>query len=308
MELPWYFFTFFTTIFVLIVVAGLQYIKRKRIILPSLFYMRKDYLHKVIPALQKMIKFPSNELYIDFSQVEGITKGSYMVLLAQAEKAIKIGKIIYVFKKLPKSQEVLKILGYKGKIFHKDIDLTKGDAFTNNTVDTQMVDELVSDLKRIGINEYYQIFYDFLVELIGNATEHGIQHNKISWWLLKYRVPEQKAFKYVFVDMGVGIIRSYKESKSLGINRFRSSKWIVNNAFDGKLGSSTGQGNRGRGLPFIRSCVEKGFISDFILITNNVSLQCLDGKIVENSNPDFVGTYLSWTINKENFIRWKNSK
>ncbi|EKN09448.1 hypothetical protein HMPREF1076_04477 [Parabacteroides goldsteinii CL02T12C30] len=276
--------------------------------LPPLFYMRRDYLHKVIPTLRKLIKYPSNEVYIDFSEVEEITRGSYMVLLAQAEKAMKMGKVIYVFKRLPKSQDVLKILGYKDKIFHKDIDLTKGNALTNNTVDTQMVDELVSELKRIGINEYYQVFYDFLVELIGNATEHGIQHNKISWWLLKYRIPEQKAFKYVFVDMGVGIIRSYKESKSLGINRFRSSKWIVNNAFDGKLGSSTGQDNRGRGLPFIRSCVEKGFISDFILITNNVSLQCLDGKIVENSNPDFVGTYLSWTINKENFIRWKNSK
>lgn len=308
MILPSYIFVFFIFIFIVIVLIGQGYIKRKRIILPALFYMRKDHLNKVIPALRKLINYPSREVYIDFSQVEEITRGSYMVLLAQAEKAIKIGKDIYVFKRLPKSKSVLNILGYKGNIIHKDIDLTKGNALTNNTVDTQMVDDIVSELKRIGINEYYQVFYDFLVELIGNATEHGIQHNKISWWLLKYRVPEQKAFKYVFVDMGVGIIRSYRESKSLGINHFRSSKWIIKNALEGKLGSSTGQDNRGRGLPFIRRCVEKGFISDIILITNNVSLQCLDGKIIENSNPDFVGTYLSWTISKENFIRWKNSK
>lgn len=284
------------------------YNKKKNIVLPRNFYMRKGYLKETIRSLRKLVRYPSDEIYIDFSEIEGITKGSYMVLLAQAEKAFQIGKQILVYKRFPKSREVLDILGDQKSYIHKNINLTNTRAMTNTKVDTRLVDEIVTELKRIGIGDYYQAFYDFLVELIGNATEHGIQHNNINWWLLRYRVPEQKLIKYVFVDMGVGIIRSYKDSGLLKLRCFKTSKWIINNALEGKLGSSTGEYNRGRGLPLIMHCVEKGFVSDFVLITNNVSLQYINGKIEIDRNPDFVGTYLSWTINKENYIKWKNSR
>ena len=253
--------------FSLFFVVKSYYEKRKHISLPKKFYMRKGYLKQVINTLNKIVKYPSDDVYLDFSHIEEITKGSYMVLLAQAEKAISTA-----------------------------------------TVDTKVVSDILTELRRIGINEDYRIFYDFLVELIGNAAEHGIQNKNINWWLLYYRVPEQKSFKFVFVDMGVGIIGSYKRSKLQRFIKLKQSSWIIQQAFNGQLGSSTGQSNRGRGLPFIKHCVEKGFISNFILITNNVSLHHENGELQVSSNPNFVGTYLSWTVSKENFISWKNSK
>lgn len=282
--------------------------KKKHIHLPKYFYMRKGYLKQVINTLNKIVRYPSFEIYLDFSPIEEITKGSYMVLLAQAEKALSSGKQILIHNDFPKSKKVLDVLSEQKKYVHKNINLTATNAISTDTVDTVVVSDILSDLRRIGINEDYQIFYDFLVELIGNAAEHGIQNKKINWWLLHYRVPEQKSFQFVFVDMGVGIINSYKRSKLRHRIILRRSSWIIRQAFDGKLGSSTGQSNRGRGLPLIKHCVEKGFISNFMLITNNVSLHYANKELQISRNPNFVGTYLSWTVSKENFISWKNSK
>lgn len=294
--------------FSLFFVVKSYYEKRKHISLPKKFYMRKGYLKQVINTLNKIVKYPSDDVYLDFSHIEEITKGSYMVLLAQAEKALTSGKLILIHNKFPKSKKVLEILSEQKNYIHKNINLTAIDAISTATVDTKVVSDILTELRRIGINEDYRIFYDFLVELIGNAAEHGIQNKNINWWLLYYRVPELKSFKFVFVDMGVGIIGSYKRSKLQRFIKLKQSSWIIQQAFNGQLGSSTGQSNRGRGLPFIKHCVEKGFISNFILITNNVSLHHENGELQVSSNPNFVGTYLSWTVSKENFISWKNSK
>ena len=76
-------------------------------------------------------------------------------------------------------------------------------------------------------------------------------------------------------------------------------------ALEGKLGSSTKQPNRGRGLPQLRHMVEKKWISDFVLITNRVSLRYINDNFVIKQHPNFVGTYYYWTINKENYTVWK---
>ena len=76
-------------------------------------------------------------------------------------------------------------------------------------------------------------------------------------------------------------------------------------ALEGKLGSSTKQPNRGRGLPQLRHMVEKKWISDFVLITNRVSLRYINDSFVIKQHPNFVGTYYYWTINKENYTVWK---
>lgn len=55
----------------------------------------------------------------------------------------------------------------------------------------------------------------------------------------------------------------------------------------------------------IGQMVENNYISDFVLTTNKVTLRLINDKYVLEKHKDFVGTYYSWTVNKENFSRWR---
>lgn len=275
---------------------------------PKYFYMREGHLDKTIPALQKIVKSPFNIVRIDFSEVEDTTRGAYMVFLAQVEKAI-IKKKSIRWHGWPQSKQVLNIIVGQKNYKHKNVQITSDmmpNADSFRRLEPDFIDEVVNELKRLGLTIYYSPFYDFLTELMGNATEHGIQHKNINWWMLRYRDPSKRCMRYVFVDMGLGIIKSYKESGLLRKYFFKDKKQIPLDIFYGRLGSSTMKEGRGRGLPQIREVIEKGFVSDFVLITNNVSLRYVDNEFVVSKNPNFVGTYYSWTISKENYIKWKS--
>ena len=115
-----------------------------------------------------------------------------------------------------------------------------------------------------------------------------------------------RSIKFVFVDMGIGIVDSYRKAGLPREHQKKSDDEILLLALNGVLGSSTKEPNRGRGLPQIRDMVEKNYISDFVLITNTVSLRYENGRFEQMSHQNFVGTYYSWTISKENFNLWQN--
>lgn len=275
---------------------------------PEKFLMDIDCLNKVIPALRKIVTKPTDEVTLDFSNVSDISEGAYMAMLAQVEKAASHNKKVFLKASTIKTLKVWQILTKDKSYKHKNVEISNdvlGAEFANKLY-TDEVDELVEELKKLGFTSYYQPFYDFLVELIGNSVEHGIQHKNINWWLWRERDSRKKCFRYVFVDMGVGIINSYKESQILPFMSFLNKQKLLLDAFDGRLGSTTGMPGRGRGLPQIKDIVEKGLLSDFVLITNNVSLQYKENKFITSNNPNFVGMYCSWTISKSNFTVWKN--
>lgn len=236
------------------------------------------------------------------------------MLLAQSEKAIdKIGEEVYI--KLPRNKEARNIVNGKWEDRHvhhasyKKMDLStlKEDAFCRQyRIDPTVAIQAVEELKKIDIHKPFRPLYDFLVELIGNATEHGIRGMSLSWWFLYYK--EKNSYRFVFVDMGKGIVGSYASAEATReITRDKSHQEILLEALEGKLGSSTGKENRGRGLPFIMQCVKKEFISDFVLMTNSVYSRYENGVMRTRSIPEFEGTYLSWKVNQSNYIQWKNT-
>ena len=117
---------------------------------------------------------------------------------------------------------------------------------------------------------------------------------------------KSRTVKFVFVDMGKGIVDSYRKAGLPAEYKRKPDDEILLLALNGVLGSSTKEPNRGRGLPQIRDMVENSLISDFVLITNTVSLRYNNGQFKKTAHQNFVGTYYSWTINKENFILWQN--
>lgn len=264
--------------------------------------------------LKRILKANDNHVVLDVSKTISISEGGFLTLKAQVEKAAHATSKRFIISK-PKSKKVLEFLkaqfmsqGDTQKVeFHVSMAENK-DVSMNTLTDPAIIDRIVLGLKKIGIKEYFDPFYDFLVELIGNATEHGIKNRNLNWWLIHYRDNQNKSLRYVFVDMGTGIAGSHRKAGLPFSFWLSTDKRIISAALKGELGSSTKQENRGNGLPFIKEIVEKGYLSDFLLVSNRVKVCSIDGKLVYSQNANFVGTYYSWSISKENVNIWMNSK
>lgn len=302
-------------LFVIIVCIGLYYMYRyfnyTRLKLPKNFLMKMEDLEYVIPIFRSLVKRPTKEIILDFSQVKDIDEGAFLALMAQAQKAedLKSEKDIKIEVATIKSNKVWTFLSKNRNYKHKHLDLSKNNlkAESDNQVSPDDIDDFVLELYNLGFVTYYEPFYDFLIELIGNAVEHGILQKNINWWLWRERDMKDKCYRYVFVDMGIGILRSYEKAKIVPWYFFRDKCSFLIEALNGQWGSTTRDPGRGRGLPQIKEYVEKEYVSDFVLITNCVSLQYKNGKFITKKVPDFVGTYCSWSISKKNYNAWKSS-
>jgi len=282
----------------------------KIIKIPITFELKNNSLKNSISTLIKLVIPNRDSLAIDFSRLEITSKGDLMVLIAQLEKSIitKHNKI-YRRGKLPTGKKVKELLLSSMDLVHvnKDITVNKLDESEKaKLLNLNIVDSIVSGLKKIGIKEYFIPFNEFLIELIANAVEHGIENKNINWWLTHEIDQKNKEIKYTFVDMGLGIINSHKKAGLPIKYFFLQNKFVILHALYAKLGSSTKETNRGRGLPQLRLMIEKGFFSNFVLISNNVSLHFRNNQFMSSNNRNFVGTYYSWTIDKKCFEQWRN--
>lgn len=61
-------------------------------------------------------------------------------------------------------------------------------------------------------------------------------------------------------------------------------------------------------MPQLFEMIQNDYISNVVLITNKVSLYFLNGDITVGKNCNFAGTYYSWTVNYDNYQKWKQSK
>ena len=283
----------------------------KELYLPSCFTLAQGrHTAMVIRFLRKLMSGRNKNIHLNFSKVEEMTVGDFIVLAAQAEKA-----------KLNRKNECYKTKHLTRK---KDIDaaITRGLSFHHNQVAPfwsvdlvgekaekvvgAVVEKILMSLKKIGIRDDFGLFGFFLNELMTNAVEHGIRNGRINWWLTYEVDNKTNTITYTFVDMGLGIISSHKKAGLPFKYRFLPNKRIPIDAFKKKLPSSTKQTNRGKGLPQILSFLENDYFSNFVLITNSVALSFEDKKFITKKVPDFIGTYYTWTINKENYKKWKN--
>lgn len=277
-----------------------------KLVFPDIFIISFHNCETQVKALMKMLKVSKHTkiVRVDFTNVQKLDEATYMLFLAQVEKLNKMGKEVFLYgilKTGPKN-----IIIKKKKYLHKNIDLEdeKIDVRVYSSVEAGVIDGVVYDfLKTIKASDYYSPLYDFLIELVGNATEHGIKSHKINWWLHYEENKKNNSVTYTFVDMGSGIIESYRNSNFL--NRFRRSKKIIKDALAGKLGSTTKKKGRGRGLPQISSMVKDDLIYDFVLITNKVSLYYKNNIWHIKKIPNFKGTYYSWTVSEENYKIWQ---
>ncbi len=295
-----------------VIIGVIRYINKKEevILLPSRISMSQDDFPEFVKSLRHIINNRFQRILLDFSQVTDLDYESYVVLVAQAEKAFYKGKKIMLHRILDSQRARSIILGKnkKYKVYHQNTPFPSLNS-ENYLKDAQITPEITwrieNELRKIGIRDYYE-FNTMVSELVGNAIEHGIRHRNINWWMYHSIDYKSRTVKFVFVDMGKGIVDSYRKAGLPAEYKRKPDDEILLLALNGVLGSSTKEPNRGRGLPQIRDMVENSLISDFVLITNTVSLRYNNGQFKKTAHQNFVGTYYSWTINKENFILWQN--
>jgi hypothetical protein len=283
----------------------------KIIKVPKYFLLKDKHIQNSISFLRKLVTSRSEIIAIDFSQMINSSKGDIMVFIAQIEKSgIEFGKLFIRKGKLPNSRIMKKLLLFSDKMVHENKPLPPNltDAEKASLINPRLIDDIVKDLRKIGIREYFIPFNIFLTEIIGNAVEHGIENRKINWWLTQDINRENQSISYTFVDMGNGIIDTHKKAKLPFKYWFLGDNKIVLDALYGRLGSSTKQPNRGKGLPQLRTLIESEIVSNLIIITNKVSLRYENSSFMSGKNPNFVGTYYSWTINPYNYEKWMTSQ
>ncbi len=298
----------------LVVVIGILIIrlynkKEKVVFLPSKVSMNQEDFPHFVKSLRSVINNRFRRILLDFSQVTSLDYESYVVMVAQVEKAFYKNKNVAIYR-IPNNKKVRDIIFGKNrnhKVYHQTNPFPplNSDYYLKDAqITPQITVRIENELKKIGVKNYYE-FNTMVSELVGNAIEHGIRDRNINWWMYHYMDYKTRTIRFVFVDMGKGIIDSYRKAGlSKQYQRMRDDE-ILLLALKGVLGSSTKEPNRGRGLPQIRDMVEKSFISDFVLITNSVSLRYQNGMFEQNQHQNFVGTYYSWTISKENFHLWQ---
>lgn len=288
-----------------------------RIKLPESFVFKGNDLRESVSVLVDFSKFWGNKLLIDFTDVKKIGKGDLMVLMAQIEKNVfNKKKQIRFVGKMP---QIVKSL-FKEKAHHLNITRENFNKYEvaekTNKVNPVIISNIANEMERIGIKKnsadgygFYERIEAFLSEIVGNAVEHGIKQRNINYWLCSER--NKNFIKITFVDMGIGIARSHKKARLLLKYRLQGKlgehKIILDSLYK-RLPSSTKLEGRGRGLPEIREIIEKEWVSEFSLISNQTALEFKDNQFKASSIKNFKGTYYSWTISKYNFEKWKSTK
>ncbi len=141
--------------------------------------------------------------------------------------------------------------------------------------------------------------FQTLVEVMTNTHNHagdkkpGMREEK--WFVSVYCIEGLAYFN--FVDLGIGILKSAQAINFL--KRFGSSLFafgrisLLKEAFNGTIGSVTGNPGRGLGLPRMKWDAENDKLSDLQVLTSNVigSVADLDFKSI---HPSLHGTLFRW--------------
>ncbi len=203
---------------------------------------------------------------------------------------------------------------FKGKKYKKnhesEIMLFEQGKNTLSQQENAKLGEKIKWIRKHLTNEekHFNPLKTIILEICGNSIEHNDEDNKK--WYFGVKFQDDKVI-CTATDIGYGILNTLKRDLKSGFIDFLGSRneiEFLQGAFIQKYGSQTREQNRNKGLPAIKKAYEKGYISNLLVITNNVILHFDDQKksIIFKNNKQFTGTFYQWEINKNSFST-KNS-
>lgn len=269
------------------------------------------------------------KVLIKMKEVERINYCAIGVLLSILLQFKKRG--ISIMGDLPKSEKVRKKLKNSG--FFKELSNTTdqkhkrtfqvGNEEGHQTIGYKRVQSKIAG--RIVEEASYTAFlstepckgvYRVLIELMQNTTNHADpkQEGGKHWWLSVNHNSKEEKVVFVFLDYGVGILESLKKKsfteqfyESIG-KLFRenlSNHERLQKILNGDLfATSTNQSFRGKGLPGIKEALDRNYISNLHVITNNV-FGCVDEQKFIELPKSFSGTLVYWELSSLNSLSYR---
>lgn len=182
------------------------------------------------------------------------------------------------------------------------------EAGTDQTKNHVVGSEIRKAMKYLtGKASPYRPAYSVIQEICCNSVEHANKETINKNWLISVFYENNKIV-FTMVDIGKGILGTLKKKMSQKFRdfvKFKDEVDMLYGAFTKQYQSATWDINRNKGLPKIQDYHESGFISNLKVVTNNVVLN-FDGIGSHVIRANFKGTFYTWTISKENIIKWNN--
>lgn len=303
---------------------GYQLVKyNKTLIAPENFCIKEN-PEKVIEFINRMNELLNKRksCYIDLSTVTQLSPDAVVVLLS----------ILGQFKRrcvpfngnFPNNPEVKKQLiklGFLENLYDKP-GIIRYDTSTRDVIRKhgkvplgKMAKDLILQSTKNIWNEpkRCQGVYRILMELMQNTHSHAIigKEGVENWWISKNYDVNSNTECFSFVDYGVGVFNSLEQKKPGmkffgALDRIRrsiteaSNNKILQLILDGELHkTSTGHYYRGKGLPGIKTAMERNQISNLYIITNDVYANIAKKQFISLHN-SFSGTFIYWELNNNN--------
>lgn len=152
-----------------------------------------------------------------------------------------------------------------------------------------------------------------LLELMLNTNNHASprQQGEKHWWLFVNQLPDENRAAFAFIDHGVGIPHSLTHKKRGGrfaLFREQFVAWLVGKSnldimrqvLSGDFHRQVaGQEFRGKGLPGIVQACQRGWLSNLVIISNDVYVDVGRNEF-RSLRPPFEGTLVCWELRTDN--------
>jgi anti-anti-sigma regulatory factor len=284
--------------------------KSEKLFLPSIFSLREN-THETINFINnlKILEDTSKRIYLNMSKVKIISNGTIALLLSVVNDFGGKGKKIFGCK--PKDPEARKTLELSGFFSYMSGRLEYNSDTNSNTiieqgekcVEPQKTSVIVrSAMKTIlGKEARNKKLQGLFIELMANSVNHGFPNNENKKWIISAsHFKKENYVSFSFIDNGVGILETLQ--RKIGerlLNIFKGKKDLLLSAFHGEIGSRTGLSFRGKGLPFILDKLNRNYISNLFILTNNVVLDYKTDKFYK-IKPPYSGTFYYFEISLDN--------
>lgn len=296
----------------------------KTVSAPSRFCIKEN-PNDVVRFINKLnVNFEKRvSTFVDLSRVTDISHDAIVVLLS----------IMYQFKKyrikfngnFPENQTCRMILsqsGFLSNLYEKQAVKYDTNTKTRNVIrkhGKEALGEVAEELIRICSQNIWsascrcQGVYRILIELMQNthAHAHAEKPGTENWWLSVNYDPQNNKACFSFVDYGIGVFTSLERKKAsekfYGIlSEIKkaiidpSNANVLERILDGELHrTATGQSYRGKGLPGIKTALNRNQISNLYIITNDAYANVCENKYIKLSHA-FDGTFIYWELTESN--------
>lgn len=301
-----------------------QPIKYSRTVLAPEHFCIKENPERVIEFINKLNEHLTRgkSCYIDLSAVKQLSPDAVVVLLSILSQ-FKRRRVLFNGN-FPNDQEVKRQLiglGFLENLYDAP-GIIRYDTSTRDVIRKHgkvPLGKLAKDLILQSTKNIWkepkrcQGVYRILMELMQNTHSHAIigQEGVENWWISKNYDESNNTESFSFVDYGVGVFNSLEHkrpgTKFFGaLDRIRrsitepSNNKVLQLILEGELHrTSTGHYYRGKGLPGIKTAMERNQISNLYIITNDVYAN-VAAKIFVPLRNSFSGTFIYWELNDKN--------